>query len=45
MRDALLSIGFGYMAHLCADATTANEIAPCRKNLLKGDPTCYLLLS
>lgn len=23
MRDALLGIGFGYMAHLCADATTA----------------------
>ena len=23
MRDALLSIGFGYMTHLCADATTA----------------------
>lgn len=22
VRDALLSIGFGYMAHLCADATT-----------------------
>jgi inner membrane protein len=23
VRDVLLSIGFGYMAHLCADATTA----------------------
>ncbi|TAK43646.1 MAG: metal-dependent hydrolase [Betaproteobacteria bacterium] len=22
MRDALLGIGFGYMTHLCADATT-----------------------
>ena len=22
MRDVLLGIGFGYMAHLCADATT-----------------------
>lgn len=22
-RDVLLSIGFGYLAHLCADATTA----------------------
>lgn len=23
MRDVLLGVGFGYMAHLCADATTA----------------------
>ena len=23
VRDVLLSIGFGYTAHLCADATTA----------------------
>lgn len=23
LRDVLLSIGFGYMTHLCADATTA----------------------
>jgi len=23
MRDVLLSVGFGYMAHLCADSTTA----------------------
>jgi membrane-bound metal-dependent hydrolase YbcI (DUF457 family) len=23
VRDVLLSVGFGYMAHLCADATTA----------------------
>ena len=23
VRDLLLSIGFGYMAHLCADATPA----------------------
>jgi hypothetical protein len=23
MRDVLLSVGFGYMAHLGADATTA----------------------
>ncbi len=23
MRDVLLSVGLGYMAHLCADATTA----------------------
>jgi membrane-bound metal-dependent hydrolase YbcI (DUF457 family) len=23
MRDVLLSVGFGYMVHLCADATTA----------------------
>ena len=23
VRDVLLGIGFGYMAHLCADATTA----------------------
>jgi membrane-bound metal-dependent hydrolase YbcI (DUF457 family) len=23
IRDVLLSVGFGYMAHLCADSTTA----------------------
>lgn len=23
VRDALLSVGFGYLAHLCADGTTA----------------------